>query len=751
MACGLQFLGLGGLSPLRAEATYSLKQIIHSLSESLQKQIDDLVERLGRLPIAQRIIKRLDWETEERKALGIHTPPGSIFQRFLLATGAALILAFVASQLGYYLDWQKAYENNPKVWNLTRDKIEWNVYYGQSEACGKVPCRLLHPSAKGAKQMVLPAREFPLMNWKRGQKIYLSTELQIPDFLLELKEPLAFYSHYIWAKRYTFYLNDEPFHAGQTESVFITIPQELLTKKLKLAFEIDAGELPFQGLSNKHDLLVGGKRALAGAAYSSTLNLQTVPLWYLLPKFILFVFFLCLYLKFYRYKEIFYLCIFLFLSALSNYFRSGYFPDWIQNQINGHGINALVFSFAQLAFIGFVHEYFRRYSVAFNLLLRTASIVLGLSALGALTNSEVAGLLNQYSFFITASEALAIASFLYGTFLSGFTVFYLRSKQFTGFRAKTALLNYVIFLSLGLGILFLRADEKYILNDSKFLQEVATLILIFSFSSTILIEWALAIPQRNAIRGLFSKFVNQKIMDEALKSENLLKPTRKQITTLVVDIRGFTRFCESESPETVLSTLNQIHSIINLSAHKYFGYVDKYTGDGAMLLFGPLDPHRNHATDALHTAALILSEFKKLQPHSDSLRKLDMGVGISSGEAIVGEVGTQTKSEYTALGNSVNLAFRLQDHTKVLNHALLIDRNTYKALASRILACIFEGQILKNLNSRQEVYAILAYRAEENEWLSLSADYQALSQKYPEPQLLMSDQIESKKSKIQSS
>ncbi len=660
-----------------------------------------------------------------------------------MATMAALILFFFIYQIGQYANWQKPVQENHYIWNLSKEQVKWDVFYGQSAQCGDSPCQFSSDHKQVTKQMVLPAREFPLLDWKKNQKIYLSASLNIPDLLLKFDEPLVIYSAYIWAEKYTFYLNQKPFHAGGKETVFITLPKEILSKTIDLAFEIDPGNLPYQGLANKIDLLIGPKSLLSRQAYSSHEYLTTYQLWFLVPKLILCFFFIALFIGFYRFKEIRYLVYFLLASALTNYVRSDYYPTSLNAYLDGRVADHLVFSFSQIALLMFVHEYFRRYSKIFNFLIRTAVCVLVFCSGLFLVSSEAQALWLRSEFFTKIGQVLYYSAYMYGTFLSAVTAFYLREKGINGFRAITAQTLYIVFGALTLFLMIFELFGYQQITDPYYFQNVGSMLLIFTFAASVLIEFGIALPQRNLIKGLFTKFIHKKVLKDALKSEELLIPRKRNIVTLVVDIRGFSSYCELRSPEEVVATLVSVRNLITESAQAFYGLVDKFTGDGALLIFGVIDSNRNYAMDSIQASFMLLQNFQRQLGGIQSVNGqcLRLGIGVSSGDAIVGAIGSDAKTEYTALGHSVNMAFRLEDLTKALNMPFVIDTETFASVSKRVIVCMFKDQKVKGIEKRVVVYGLIAYLGEEDEWISISPEYDCILKNLKTAAVLLPEEI----------
>jgi adenylate cyclase len=175
--------------------------------------------------------------------------------------------------------------------------------------------------------------------------------------------------------------------------------------------------------------------------------------------------------------------------------------------------------------------------------------------------------------------------------------------------------------------------------------------------------------EKKRVTDVFGKYVAPQIVDEILKEgETGLKlgGTRRDITVLFVDIRGFTPLSESAEPEEVVSILNQYLSLCAEAIFAYGGTLDKYIGDATMALFNaPLDLE-DHQLRAVQTALAMQEGAKPLQEKLEKEfgKVVRFGVGIHTGPAIVGNIGADFRMDYTAIGDTVNTSARLESNSK---------------------------------------------------------------------------------------
>ncbi|HLC04499.1 MAG TPA: adenylate/guanylate cyclase domain-containing protein [Anaerolineales bacterium] len=165
-----------------------------------------------------------------------------------------------------------------------------------------------------------------------------------------------------------------------------------------------------------------------------------------------------------------------------------------------------------------------------------------------------------------------------------------------------------------------------------------------------------------AQRRLFERMVSPAVID-ALDPDSLeLGGRRAEITTLYADIRGFTSFSEALDPEILVSVLNSYLAWAARSILDEEGTIDKFLGDAVMAWFNAPIPQPDHTLRAVRAALAIREGILELHRDMPPEFQLSFGVGIHSGEALLGLIGTQERLDYTAIGDSVNTAKRLQEN-----------------------------------------------------------------------------------------
>jgi class 3 adenylate cyclase len=189
--------------------------------------------------------------------------------------------------------------------------------------------------------------------------------------------------------------------------------------------------------------------------------------------------------------------------------------------------------------------------------------------------------------------------------------------------------------------------------------------------------------ERRRLRGVFGGYVSPQVMVEIeLGRLEGRASTRAFLCVLFLDVRGFTTRSETMAPEPLIDLLNGLFEASTDAIHAQGGTVNEFTGDGLMAFFGAPAPLANPCEPAFDAARDILGRLEKL--NADLVRRgvepLAIGLGLACGDAVVGHVGAERRHAYTAIGDCVNVAARLEGLTKALGYPLILS----SAVAARV-------------------------------------------------------------------
>jgi len=185
------------------------------------------------------------------------------------------------------------------------------------------------------------------------------------------------------------------------------------------------------------------------------------------------------------------------------------------------------------------------------------------------------------------------------------------------------------------------------------------------------------LAERQRVRAIFSGYVSPAILDTILSGalKDGLAGKRQQLAFLFADIRGFTAFCAATAPEEVIAFLNRYYTVISAALHRHDGTIDKFSGDGIMVFFGAPQPSANPARDAILAALDMLDALAGLNRElaREGTAPIRVGIGVAHGDAVLGNVGSAQRHDYTATGAATTLAAHIQQYSKQVRHALLVD------------------------------------------------------------------------------
>lgn len=218
------------------------------------------------------------------------------------------------------------------------------------------------------------------------------------------------------------------------------------------------------------------------------------------------------------------------------------------------------------------------------------------------------------------------------------------------------------------------------------------------------------LKERERLKIGFARYVSKHVLDKIIKSEmpTKLEGERRKVTVLFSDIRHFTSLAEKLPPEVVVSLLNEYFEAMLEATFSNQGTLDKFLGDGIMVEFGaPLDD-ANQEKNAVLTALAMHQSLKKLRDKWEKEGKplVEMGIGIHTGLAVVGNIGSDVRMEYTAIGDTVNVASRLEQATKTLKLPIIISEETFKGLKGAFPAQNLGPLILPGREKEITAYSI---------------------------------------------
>ena len=200
---------------------------------------------------------------------------------------------------------------------------------------------------------------------------------------------------------------------------------------------------------------------------------------------------------------------------------------------------------------------------------------------------------------------------------------------------------------------------------------------------------------RDQQRELISRFATKEVAEDLLTSGFSLGGKHLDATAMFCDIRSFTSIAEARDPAETIELLNDYYTLMMDAIDAEGGIVTQMIGDGLMAVFGaplPRDGHRQRAVLAARQMVELIRLFNEEQAARDKLQ-IEIGIGIASGQMVAGYAGTHQRATYTCVGDTVNVAARLESHTKVVKRPILIDEDTRRGL-DELIAVEAQGDLL---------------------------------------------------------
>jgi class 3 adenylate cyclase len=213
---------------------------------------------------------------------------------------------------------------------------------------------------------------------------------------------------------------------------------------------------------------------------------------------------------------------------------------------------------------------------------------------------------------------------------------------------------------------------------------------------------------RDEQKVLLKRFATREVAQDLQDSGFALGGRRVNASVLFCDIRGFTALSENQPPEDTIELLNIYYTLMFEAVDCHGGIVSLMVGDGLMVLFGapqPLEEPAQSAVKAAQDMLAMMAEFN-LERVAGNKPEVRIGIGIATGEVVAGYAGTQERATYTCIGDKVNLAARLEAHTKVVGCDILMDETTRCALGEHPGLQAVRQVRFKGFSDPQDVHAI---------------------------------------------
>ena len=196
------------------------------------------------------------------------------------------------------------------------------------------------------------------------------------------------------------------------------------------------------------------------------------------------------------------------------------------------------------------------------------------------------------------------------------------------------------------------------------------------------------------------------LVDQVRDLDAAQRPQRRHITVFFADVRGFSTFSEHLDPEKLIQIINGYFTLAVQGITRYQGLTDKFLGDAVMALFNtPLNPQDDHVERCVRTALMVKEKMAEYHTDLPPERRLHFGTGIHTGEAVVGNVGSHLRKDYSAIGDAVNMAKRVQEMAKP--GQILISEDVYRQVQAWVAAEPLPPTQVKGRQALEQIYELL--------------------------------------------
>lgn len=242
------------------------------------------------------------------------------------------------------------------------------------------------------------------------------------------------------------------------------------------------------------------------------------------------------------------------------------------------------------------------------------------------------------------------------------------------------------------GLILIFVVAQLLFNNESIVFAVATpaMQLVFTFTGVTVFRVLTEERKSKYIRNTFSKFVSKQVVNELLSDpENVqLGGEDREITIYFNDIRGFTSISEAMTPQELVSLLNEYLTEMTDMIIAENGTLDKYMGDAIMAFWGAPLPMEDHALRACRASVKMIKELHKMQERwiAEGRPPIEIGIGLNTGKATVGNIGSSSRMEYTCMGDTINLGSRLEAINKVYKTNTIMSEFTYRQVKDHVIA-----------------------------------------------------------------
>lgn len=244
------------------------------------------------------------------------------------------------------------------------------------------------------------------------------------------------------------------------------------------------------------------------------------------------------------------------------------------------------------------------------------------------------------------------------------------------------------------------------------------IFMLLAYSLTFVYKYFLEGRSKHNLQNVMSKYISKQVMKNVMESEQAeLGGKRAYVSVLFADIRQFTSIAEVYTPEEVSVLLNEYFSVIAPIIDKYNGTLNKFMGDAVMAIFGEPIHDENHPKNAVLCASEILHEVKKLNYKWKIANRpeIKIGIAINTGSVFIGNIGSNDRLEFTIIGDTVNIASRIESLNRIYNTSFLISSSTYEKVKDIVSTIKIRDVSIKGRASSVTIHEVIKIKDEHSE------------------------------------
>jgi adenylate cyclase len=256
--------------------------------------------------------------------------------------------------------------------------------------------------------------------------------------------------------------------------------------------------------------------------------------------------------------------------------------------------------------------------------------------------------------------------------------------------------------------------------------------ILLSYLLIVFIAYLMEGKSKKEIRRIFTRYLHPDIIETLIKNPDLIEMGGEEIeaTVMFSDIYNFTTYSEGKHPKELVKDLNEYFNYITNTILENNGLLDKYTGDGLMAIFGAPVPRKDHAYLACRSAILhkqFAEELNKQNTSTSGFFHINTRLGINSGLIVAGNIGSEKRMDYTAIGDPVNLSARLEGVNKIFKTKIIISDSTYALVKNDFVCRELDYLRVKGKKEPTRIFELIDFIDNQSKYTWISAYVEALN------------------------